>query len=110
MALLCCVTHSEWPSQNKCLQSNRSTIEQRIENSAVKPVDPEVAAMLLNDAALNAVLWLASSASPRAMLPKTLGNLLPCFCPILSFCMAFCRVCMLLLIVVVLLLRVAANF
>ena len=63
---------SQWPSQNKCLQSTRSTIEQLIDNGTVKPVDPEAAAMLLNGAALNAALWLASSANPQAMLPKTL--------------------------------------
>lgn len=63
---------SQWPSQNKCLQSTRSTIEKLIENGTVKPVDAEAAAMLLNGAALNAALWLASSANPQAMLPKTL--------------------------------------
>lgn len=63
---------SQWPSQNKCLQSTRSTIEQLIENGTVKPVDPEAAAMLLNGAALNAALWIASSANPQAVLPKTL--------------------------------------
>ncbi|ABM24871.1 transcriptional regulator, TetR family [Shewanella sp. W3-18-1] len=63
---------SQWPSQNKCLQSTRSTIEKLIENGTVKPVDAEAAAMLLNGAALNAALWLASSAEPQAMLPKTL--------------------------------------
>ncbi|MDF3124651.1 TetR/AcrR family transcriptional regulator [Rheinheimera sp. 1928-s] len=63
---------SQWPSQNKCLQSTRNTIEQLIENGTVKPVDAEAAAMLLNGAALNAALWLASSANPQAMLPKTL--------------------------------------
>lgn len=63
---------SQWPSQNKCLQSTRSTIEKLIENGTVKPVDAEAAAMLLNGAALNAALWLASSTNPQAMLPKTL--------------------------------------
>ena len=63
---------SQWPSQNKCLQSTRSTIEQLIENGTVKPVDPEAAAMLLNGAALNAALWIASSTNPQAVLPKTL--------------------------------------
>ena len=63
---------SQWPSQNKCLQSTRSTLEQLIKDGTVKPVDAEAAAMLLNGAALNAALWLASSANPQAMLPKTL--------------------------------------
>lgn len=63
---------SQWPSQNRCLQSTRNTIEKLIENGTVKAVDPEAAAMLLNGAALNAALWLASSKEPQAMLPKTL--------------------------------------
>lgn len=63
---------SQWPSQNKCLQSTRNTIEQLIKDGILKPVDPEAAAMLLNGAALNAALWIASSANPQAMLPKTL--------------------------------------
>jgi AcrR family transcriptional regulator len=63
---------SQWPSQNKCLQSTRNTIELLIKDGALKPVDPEAAAMLLNGAALNAALWIASSANPQAMLPKTL--------------------------------------
>lgn len=63
---------SQWPSQNRCLQSTRATLEQLMADGIVKAVDPEAAAMLLNGAALNAALWLASSANPQAMLPKTL--------------------------------------
>lgn len=63
---------SQWPSQNKCLQSTQNTIEQLIKNGTVKAVDPEAIAMLLNGAALNAALWIASSANPHAALPKTL--------------------------------------
>lgn len=63
---------SQWPSQNRCLQATRAKLEQLIEQGIVKAVDPEAAAMLLNGAALNAALWLASCADPQAMLPKTL--------------------------------------
>lgn len=63
---------SQWPSQNRCLQSTRATLEQLMADGIVKAVDPEAAAMLLNGAALNAALWLASSTDPQAMLPKTL--------------------------------------
>lgn len=63
---------TQWPSQNKCLQSTRCTIEKLIANGTVKPVDAEAAAILLNGAALNAALWLASSTNPQAMLPKAL--------------------------------------
>lgn len=64
---------SQWPSQNRCLQSTRATLEQLMADGIVKAVDPEAAAMLLNGAALNAALWLASSENPQAMLPKTLA-------------------------------------
>lgn len=63
---------SQWPSQNRCLQATRAKLEQLIDQGIVKVVDPEAAAMLLNGAALNAALWLASCADPQAMLPKTL--------------------------------------
>lgn len=63
---------SQWPSQNRCLQSTKASLEQLMANGIVKAVDPEAAAMLLNGAALNAALWLASSTDPQAMLPKTL--------------------------------------
>ena len=63
---------SQWPSQNRCLQATRTKLELLIEQGIVKTVDPEAAAMLLNGAALNAALWLASIANPQAMLPKTL--------------------------------------
>lgn len=63
---------SQWPSQNRCLQATRAKLEQLIEQGIVKAVDPEAAAMLLNGAALNAALWLASSTDPQTMLAKTL--------------------------------------
>jgi AcrR family transcriptional regulator len=63
---------SQWPSQNRCLQATKNKLEQLIKDGVIKPVDPEAAAMLLNGAALNAALWLASSADPKAALPKTL--------------------------------------
>lgn len=63
---------SQWPSQNRCLQSTRKTIEKLIKNGILKSVDPEAAAMLLNGAALNAALWIASSSNPQVVLPKTL--------------------------------------
>ena len=63
---------SQWPSQNSCLQSTKNTIEQLIANGILKPVDVEAAAMLINGAALNAALWIATSSNPREMLPKAL--------------------------------------
>jgi len=43
-------------------------IEERI-----KIVDPEAAAVLLNGAAMNAALWVASSEYPEQVLPEALN-------------------------------------
>ncbi|SCB60937.1 transcriptional regulator, TetR family [Rhizobium aethiopicum] len=61
---------SQWPSQSSCLQATRQTIERLIVQGALKPVDPEAAARLLNGAALNAALWIAASDQPQDVLPK----------------------------------------
>lgn len=63
---------SQWPSQNRCLQATKRTLEQLMQSGVVKTVDPEAAAMLLNGAAFNAALWIASSADPQTMLTKML--------------------------------------
>jgi AcrR family transcriptional regulator len=63
---------SQWPSQNRCLQSTKNTLELLIEEGKLKPVDSEAAAMLLNGAALNAALWVASSANPKKVLPRAI--------------------------------------
>ncbi|MHC5653174.1 TetR/AcrR family transcriptional regulator [Stappia sp. ICDLI1TA098] len=60
----------QWPSQNNCLQTTRQTLERLIREGIVKPVDAEVAARLLNGAALNASLWIAASEDPQQALPK----------------------------------------
>lgn len=64
---------SQWPSQNRCLQSTKSTLELLMKEGRVKPVDAEAAAMLLNGAALNAALWVASSENPKKDLPKAIA-------------------------------------
>lgn len=64
---------SQWPSQNRCLQSTKNTIELLIEEGKLKPVDSEAAAMLLNGAALNAALWVASNANPKKVLPRAIA-------------------------------------
>ena len=63
---------SQWPSQNRCLQSTKDTIEKLIADGTLKPVDVEAAAMLINGAALNAALWIATSSNPKKVLPKAL--------------------------------------
>ncbi|MBX5226113.1 TetR/AcrR family transcriptional regulator [Rhizobium sp. NLR9b] len=61
---------SQWPSQSSCLQATRQTIDRLIAQGALKPVDAEAAARLLNGAALNAALWIAASDEPQDVLPK----------------------------------------
>lgn len=61
---------SQWPSQNSCLEATRETITRLIDSGIMKQVDADAAAHLLNSAALNAALWVASSSEPEKALPK----------------------------------------
>lgn len=61
---------SQWPSQNSCLEATRETITRLIDSGIMKPVDADAAAHLLNSAALNAALWVASRSEPEKALPK----------------------------------------
>ncbi|EOI3467016.1 TPA: TetR/AcrR family transcriptional regulator [Cronobacter turicensis] len=61
---------AQWPSQNSCLDATRETVISMMARGIIKPVDADAAARLLNGAALNAALWVASSPSPEEALPK----------------------------------------
>lgn len=61
---------SQWPSQNSCLESTRQRIENMIERGVLKSVNADAAAHLLNSAAMNAALWIATSDDPQQALPK----------------------------------------
>jgi AcrR family transcriptional regulator len=61
---------SQWPSQNACLAATRQNLAQLQAEGALKPVDVEAAARLVNGAALNAALWVAASATPDEVLPR----------------------------------------
>ena len=63
---------AHWPSQNKCLQSTRECVEQLLAEGRLKPVDALAAAVLLNGAAMNAALWVASSDDLAQVLPEAL--------------------------------------
>ena len=63
---------AHWPSQNKCLQSTRECVEQLLAEGRLKPVDALAAAVLLNGAAMNAALWVASSDDPAQVLSEAL--------------------------------------
>ncbi len=64
---------AHWPSQNRCLQSTRKCVEQLLTAERIKIVDSEAAAVLLNGAAMNAALWVASSEYPEQALPEALN-------------------------------------
>ncbi|MCT9165250.1 TetR family transcriptional regulator [Acinetobacter baumannii] len=64
---------AHWPSQNRCLQSTRECVEQLLAAERIKIVDPEAAAVLLNGAAMNAALWVASSEYPEQVLREALN-------------------------------------
>lgn len=61
---------SRWPNQLACLRATQQTIEALVATGAVVPVEPEAAARLLNGAALNAALWVASADDPDRVLPS----------------------------------------
>ena len=67
---------SRWPSQNACLDATRAKLVTLIRDGVVKDIDPEAAARLMNGAALNAALWVASSDAPEQVLPKAREALL----------------------------------
>ncbi|MFN3815243.1 TetR/AcrR family transcriptional regulator [Brevundimonas sp.] len=61
---------SQWPSQSACLEATRDAVTDLMRAGALKPVDIEAAARLLNGAALNSALWVAASEEPQKTLPK----------------------------------------
>ncbi len=63
---------SQWPSQSSCLAATKSKVEKLICEGILKPVDAEAAARLLCGAALNAALWVAASAAPEDVLPRSI--------------------------------------
>lgn len=64
---------SQWPSQNRCLQATIATLNDLAAQGAIKPVDIEALARLLNGVALNAALWVAASDDPKATLRKAIA-------------------------------------
>lgn len=61
---------ASWPSQNSCLDATRVAVAELLSEGILRPVDTEAASRLLNGAALNAALWVATCDDPSAMLPK----------------------------------------
>lgn len=61
---------SQWPSQNVCLGRTMEGLQGLIDTGVIKSVDTEATARLLNGAALNAAMWIASSDNPKAVFGK----------------------------------------
>ena len=66
---------SMWPTQNACLVRTTKILKELIDDKTLKKVDAEAAARLLNGAALNAALWIATSEDPK----KTLKSVVQAF-------------------------------
>ncbi|MCC9625943.1 TetR/AcrR family transcriptional regulator [Thalassospira sp. MA62] len=64
---------SQWPSQNRCLQATIETLTELADQGAIKPVDIEALARLLNGVAMNAALWVAASDDPQDTLRKAIA-------------------------------------
>src|SRR5690606_24142939 len=61
---------SQWPSQDGCLQATIQAVTALIDEGRLKKVDAEAAARLLNGAALNAAMWVATADDPDAVLGR----------------------------------------
>ena len=61
---------THWPSQNRCLDATRAAVTLLLSDGVLRPVHVEAASRLLNGAALDAALWVASCDDPAAMLPE----------------------------------------
>ncbi|WP_442504118.1 TetR/AcrR family transcriptional regulator [Marinivivus vitaminiproducens] len=57
---------ARWPSHGACLAGTMTSIETLIGQGTLKDVDPEATAHLVNGAALNVSLWIASAEDPQA--------------------------------------------
>lgn len=63
---------SRWPNQLACLRVTERAVEALVAEGTVAPINPEAAARLLNGAALNAALWIASADDPSRVLPSAI--------------------------------------
>lgn len=66
---------SRWGSQSACLASTQRSLERLIAEGAIKPVDPEATAHLINGAALTVSLWIAGAEDPAAASDKAIASL-----------------------------------
>lgn len=65
---------SQWPSQNACLAATMRSLETLAAQGMIKSVPIEAAARLLNGAALNAALWVATSDTRDSILTDAVAT------------------------------------
>jgi AcrR family transcriptional regulator len=65
---------SFWPSQSKCLANTRASIDNLVREGVLRDLDPEATAYLINGAALNASLWIASSSDPMEASSRAVAS------------------------------------
>ncbi|WP_312209587.1 TetR/AcrR family transcriptional regulator [Pseudescherichia sp.] len=64
---------AQWPGQISCLEATRQTVKKMLDCGALKAVDADAAAHMLNSAAMNAAIWIAASNEPEKALPKIIA-------------------------------------
>ncbi|MEP7453219.1 TetR/AcrR family transcriptional regulator [Phyllobacterium sp. SB3] len=57
---------ANWPTTNTCIRSMSESLTLLRDEGAIKNVDPEAMARVLNGALTHAALWIANSAEPEA--------------------------------------------
>jgi len=61
-------------SQTRCLLNTMRSIQDLIDHKIIKPVDAQATAYLVNGAALNASLWIASAGDPQLASIETVAS------------------------------------
>ncbi|AZE61414.1 MULTISPECIES: TetR/AcrR family transcriptional regulator [Pseudomonas fluorescens group] len=61
-------------SRSACLASTMHSIQVLIDHNVIKPVDAQATAYLVNGAALNASLWIASAADPHLASTQAIAS------------------------------------
>lgn len=61
---------ANWPTTNSCIRSMTDSLTQLRDEGAIRDVEPEAMARILNGALTHASLWVANSTEPEATLRK----------------------------------------
>ncbi len=61
---------ANWPTTNSCIRSMSDSLTRLRDEGAIRDVDPEAVARVLNGALTHASLWIANSTEPEATSRK----------------------------------------